>query len=118
MTDLSEIIGALVATGKEGDHWDFKLKPQAKSGDLIKDIMCLANSPRHDGDRYIIYGVNDAGTVVGLDSGNRRTQADIVNTLSGARFAGGVYPDIELQEIKLQGQLVEVLVIKDRPEKP
>ena len=61
MTDLSEIIGALAATGKEGDQWDFKLKPQSKSGDLIKDIVCLANSPRHNGDRYIIYGVTATG---------------------------------------------------------
>ena len=118
MTDLSAIISALVATGREGDHWDFKLKPQAKPGDLIKDILCLANPPRHDGDRYIIYGVDDAGTVVGLEPGPRRTQADIVNTLSNAGFSGGIYPDIELRAIELQGQRLEVLVVKDRPEKP
>ena len=118
MTDLSRIIGDLIATGKEGDHWDFKREPHAMTGDLIKDIICLANSPRHTGDRYIIYGVDDTGLVVGLQSGTRRTQADIVNTLSNAGFAGGVYPDIYLQQIELQGHRLEVLVIKDRPEKP
>ena len=118
MTDLSRIIGDLIATGKEGDHWDFKREPHAKAGDLIKDIICIANSPRHDGDRYIIYGVDDTGSVVGLQSATHRTQADIVNTLSNAGFAGGVYPDIYLQKVDLQGQRLEVLVIKDRPEKP
>ncbi len=59
MTDLSEIIGGLIATGKEGDHWDFKRDSHTKTGDLIKDIMCLANTPRHAGDRYIVYGVDD-----------------------------------------------------------
>ena len=118
MTNLSRIIGDLIATCKEGDHWDFKREPHAKTGDLIKDIICLANSPRHTGDRYIIYGVDDKGSVVGLQSSTRLTQADIVNTLSNAGFAGGVYPDIYLQQIKLQGQPLEVLVIKDRPEKP
>ncbi len=118
MTDLSKIIEVLAASGKEGDHWDFKSEPHARSADLIKDIICLANSPRHRGDRYIIYGVDDSGTVVGLPPGTGRTQADIVNTLSGAGFAGGVYPDIELQEIEFRGQRLEVLVIKDRPEKP
>ena len=46
------------------------------------------------------------------------TQADIVNTLSNAGFAGGVHPDIYLHEIELQGQRLDVLLIKDRPEKP
>ena len=103
MTDLTEVVGDLIAAQKEGDHWDFKRDPQAKPGDLIKDIICLANSPRHTGDRYIIYGVDDTGTVVGMQSATHRTQADIVNTLSNTGFAGGVYPDIYLQQIELQG---------------
>lgn len=115
---MTEIVGDLIAAQKEGDHWDFKRDPHAKSGDLIKDIICLANSPRHAGDRYIIYGVDDTGTVVGMQSATRRTQADIVNTLSNAGFAGGVYPDIYLHQIEVQSLVIEVLVIKDRPEKP
>ena len=118
MTDLTGIIGDLIATRKEGDHWDFKREPHDKIGDLIKDIICLANSPRHTGDRYIIYGVDDTGTVVGLQSATPRTQADIVSTLFNVGFAGGVYPDIYLEQIELQDQRLEVLVIKDRPEKP
>lgn len=118
MTDLSRIIEILIATGKEGDYWEFKREPQAKPGDLIKDIICLANTTRHTGDRYIIYGVDDAGSVVGLQSGTHRSQADIVNTLSNAGFAGGVYPEIYLHQIELQGQQLEVLVIEDHPEKP
>ncbi len=118
MTDLSIIIQDLIAIGKEGDHFDFKREPHAKAGDLIKDIICLANSPLHEGDRYIIYGVDDTGSVVGLQSATHRTQADIVNTLSNAGFAGGVYPDIYLQEVDLHGQRIEVVVIKDHPNKP
>ena len=118
MTELSVIIGDLIATGKEGDHWDFKRASHAKTGDLIKDIMCLANTPRHAGDRYIVYGVDNTGSVVGMNSDPHRTQADIVNTLSNAGFAGGVYPDIYLQQIELHGQRLDVVVIKDRPEKP
>ena len=118
MIDLTGIIRDLIATGKEGDHWDFKREPHAQPGDLIKDIICLANSPRNTGDRYIIYGVDNTGTVVGLQSATRRTQADIVSTLFNVGFAGGIYPDIYLQQIELHGQRLEVLVIKDRPEKP
>ena len=116
MTDLAKTIGNLIETRKEGDYWDFKSEPHEKTGDLIKDIICLANTPRHTGDRYIIYGVDNTGSVVGLQSDARRTQADIVNTLSNAGFAGGA--DIYLQQIGLEGHRLEVLVIKERPEKP
>ena len=118
MTDLSRITAELIATGKEGDHWDFKREPHSKAGTLIHDIICLANSTRHTGDRYIIYGVDDTGSVIGLQSPSKWTQANIVNTLSTAGFAGGVYPDICLHQIFLQGQLLEILVIKDRYAKP
>ena len=118
MTDLPRIIRNLIDTGKEGDYWDFKREAHAKTGDLIKDIICLANSMRHDGDRYIIYGVDNTGSVVGLQSDTHRTQADIVNTLSNAGFSGGVYPDIFLRRVEMQHQQLEVLVIKDRSEKP
>ena len=91
MIDLTRIIGDLVATRKEGDHWDFKREPHDKIGDLIKDIICLANSPRHTGDRYIIYGVDDTGTVVGLQPDAGRTQADIVSTLFRCRFCRRVF---------------------------
>ena len=118
MTDLPGIIENLINTGREGDYWDFKREPHIKTGDLIKDIICLANSTRHAGDRYIIYGVDNTGTVVGLQSDSHRTQADIVNTLSNAGFSGGVYPDIFLRRVEIKDQQLEVLVIKDRPEKP
>ena len=118
MTDLSRIIGDLIATGKEGDYWDFKREPPDKTGDLIKDIICLANSTRHTGDRYLIFGMDNSGSVVGIQSGTLPTQADIVNTLSNAGFAGGVHPDIYVHEIELQGQRLDVLLIKDRSEKP
>ena len=109
MIDLAETIERLIATKKEGDYWDFKLEPHTKAGDLIKDIICLANTPRHAGDRYIIFGVDDSGSVVGLPSASHRTQADIVNTLSNAGFAGGNYPDVYLHEVELQDCQLEVL---------
>ena len=118
MMDLEETIERLIATKKEGDYWDFKLEPHAKAGDLIKDIICLANTPRHAGDRYIIFGVDNSGSVDGLPPASHRTQANIVNTLCNAGFAGGIYPDVYLHKIELEGHHLDVLVIKDRREKP
>ncbi len=119
LADLTVTVGFLIATGKEGDYWDFKRQHHEKAGDLIKDIICLANSPRHRGDRFIIFGVADDGSMVGLrPDGRRRTQADIVNTLASTGFVGGVYPDVQLEGLEIHGCRLEVLVIKDRPEKP
>ena len=73
---------------EEVSRRDFKYELHTKTGDLIKDIICLAISPRHDGDRYIIYCVEDTVSVVGLQSASHQTQAGIVNTLSNAGFAG------------------------------
>ena len=118
MGKLSRIIKDLIARRKEGDHWDFKQCEHTKTGELIKDIICLANSPRHKGDRYIVYGVDDTGNVIGVQGSPKRTQADIVHTLSKVGFAGGVYPDIYLEQIELQAKRLDILVIKDRAEKP
>jgi len=115
---LEEEIESLIVLGREGDYWDFKQQHHDKIGDLIRDIMCLANSVRHKGDRYLIFGVNDAMTAVGVPVIGRRTQVQIIDALSHAGFAGHVYPDVYLREIVINGQTLDILVIKDTPEKP
>ena len=47
-----------------------------------------------------------------------KTQADIINTLASAGFAGNNYPDVYLKELSIDGAQIQVLVIKDLPEKP
>ncbi len=116
---LEEKILELISNKREGDYWDFKAKHHEKAGNLIKDILCLANSVRHNGDRYIIFGVeNDTCKIKGVPSEDRQTQADIINTLGNAGFAGNLYPDVFLREIELNGKTLDVLIIKDKPEKP
>lgn len=115
---LEEIIQQLIDSKKEGDYWDFKEKHHDKAGDLLKDITCLANTVRHSGDRYIIFGVTSGAVISGVPSQDRKTQADIINTLGNAGFAGNLYPDVYLREIKLDGKILDVLIIKDTPEKP
>lgn len=38
---------------------DFKLEYQSNPEDLVHDILCISNA-RHDGERFIIYGVEDS----------------------------------------------------------
>ena len=49
----------LIARGGEGVYWDFKRKHHTNKGDLIHDVLCLANA-EHAGPRFLIFGVDDA----------------------------------------------------------
>lgn len=116
--ELPELIFRLIKSNKEGDFWDFKAQHHAKAGDLIKDIMCLANTVRHKGERFIIFGVNDNTEIVGVPDEGRRTQADIIDILGRAGFAGNLYPDVYLTEVEIEDKTLDILIIKDMPEKP
>ena len=50
-----------------GDYpWlDFKLRYTGNAQDFIHNVLCLSNA-RHDGARYIIYGVKNKGTLIPL----------------------------------------------------
>lgn len=116
--ELEELIRRLIETGKEGDFWDYKAQHHDKAGDLIKDIICLANATGCDGDRFLIFGVADDCSVPGLPPGSEKKQADIIDTLRNAGFASDNYPDVHLQDLVLEGKPVQVLIVKDRPKKP
>jgi len=77
-----------------------------------------SNTVKHQGDRYIIFGVKDDGDIEGVPEEDRKTQADIISTLGRAGFAGNLYPDVYLRELELEEKTIDVLVIKDTAEKP
>lgn len=77
---LAKIIQGLIDSKKEGDYWDFKKERHDNPVDLVKDVICLSNTMRHKGDRYLIFGVDDAKyRVVGIQDIGRKTQADIIS---------------------------------------
>ncbi|MBL4750790.1 MAG: ATP-binding protein [Amylibacter sp.] len=119
--NLRDTIKSLIDQKKEGTYWDFKLKHQNDNGILIHDILCLANA-RHDGDRYLIYGVcNKTHKVIGVEDDNsRRSQAKILDLFksNADKFFHSLYPNIQLETIILDGKDVDVLVIGDEPSKP
>lgn len=115
--ELEHTIRELIESKKEGDYWDFKQKYHDNNADLVKDILCLANTTNYQGDRYIIFGINDQYEFVKLDK-VRRTQAQIINILRDANFESGKYPDIYLETIQIDSNTLDVLIIKDKPEKP
>lgn len=109
--ELEERIESFISKKCETEQWDFKQEWHEKTEDLIKDIVCFANTV-HDKDCYIIFGVSDNYQIVGM-SKTRRKQADIIDTLNSLHFAGDIVPQIELQTIFLIGKEIDVLIIRN-----
>ena len=118
---LARIILDLIGRRSEGVYWDFKLQHQARKGELIHDVLCLANA-EHDGPRFLVFGVRDGDfSVCPIDaSDGRRTQAEIADLFRGNtdKFFQSRFPMFQLREIEIDGASVDVLVIEDEPKKP
>lgn len=121
LTTICKTVEELISLETEGDYWDFKVKYHDNNAELIRDIICLANLTHYEGDRFIIFGVDDETYDVKpiLDE-NRKKQADIIDMLKKAGFSNARHPDVHLiQNIQLScGGCVDALIIKNRPEKP
>ena len=67
----------LVEKGEENEKVDFKEKVYTKDTDFIKDIVAFANSD-YDGDRCIIFGVEDSQkSVVGIGKNDLKEVSSI-----------------------------------------
>ena len=77
---FEELLDYLLSQGKEGEFWDFKREWHNKIEDLIKDIICFANTV-HDKDCYLVFGIEDDLSVIDVPE-PRRKQADILDALS------------------------------------
>jgi len=84
--------------------------------DLIKDIVCFANTV-HDKDGYLIFGVSDDLKLTGMQQ-TRKKQADIIDALSNLKFAGDNAPKIEVKTVKYEGTELDVLKIFDTNKTP
>lgn len=118
--DVQEAVENLIASNREGPHWDFKREHHENKAELLHDILCLANSVTKS-NKYLIFGVTDPNEgceIKGVGSNNRRTQNDIIDFLRSKHFAGDIRPEVELQHLSVRGKEIDVLIILDRREKP
>lgn len=113
---IDSLIRFFIEQGKEGDCWDFKQEWHENIGDLIKDIVCFANTV-HDENCYLIFGVSDELEIVGMHK-TRRKQADILDAISNLTFAGDIYPQIEVKTIEYEGKELDVLIIANVEKTP
>ena len=113
---IYQIIEYCLKQGHEGDYWDFKQEWHTEMDNLIKDIICFANTA-HDEDCYIIFGVTDELQIVGMKN-SRIMLANIIDVLSNIQFAGDVCPAVDIKTLTMQGYELDVLIIKNTDRTP
>lgn len=116
---LKEEIQYLLLLGYEGGYWDYKADYPAYSEDKLHDIICMANNLENR-DAYLIYGVNNDGTVVGIEntSSGRMTSKSIIEFLRGKDFAGGYIPKTEVVTLRIDNHEIDVLIIHNSNKTP
>lgn len=113
--ELIDEIEELIMMHQEGSYWDFKREwyDDSKDGDLLIDIICMANN-LVDRDAYIIIGVNEecdyAIHDVSQDANRRNTQM-LTDFIRGKKFAGDFRPVVTVEQVHLDGGLVDVIVV-------
>lgn len=113
---LKDEIKTLIALGTEGGYWDFKDKWHNNNADLLHDIICMANNLENR-DAYLIIGVSNDGTVVGVPANDRKNQQNVIDFLKDKKFAGGLRPTVYVQTLDFEKQ-VDVIIIKNSTNTP
>lgn len=62
---LVEEIIKLISAKREDNWWSFKREYHHNKAELVHDIMCMANN-RSRRDSYIIFGIDDNGSIFGI----------------------------------------------------
>lgn len=108
---LNEEIVGLINSHKEDSYYDFKQEWHSigKDGDMLHDILCLANNIDNC-DSYLIIGVKDNYDVVGVHEWKKSNE--IFDFLKSKKFAGGNIPEVELHKLYYQYRKIDVLLIK------
>ena len=118
---LSQMVADFIARNTEGVYWDFKRQHHTTKGDLVHDVLCLANAG-HAGPRFLIFGVDDSDYSLHdiKRTDGRKTQADIAGLFrdNAGKFFQSRFPTFHLREIAIDGTPLDVLVIEDEPKKP
>ncbi len=112
---LKETILNYINLKKEGLNWDFKKEYGSSNSELVKDIICLANSV-YFGDKYLIFGVDEKQDYKVCDvrnNKNRKTLEKITDLLLGYNFVNGVIPKIDLDTISIENKSIDVITIKN-----
>lgn len=117
--NLENEVLEFIKLGTEGEYWDFKQQWHSNNADLIRDIICMANSPANR-DCYIIIGIKDKTyNVLGIDVENRKNQQNVIDLLrQKPKWAGGYIPEVYVKQVPISDKEVDVIVIKQSNNTP
>ncbi len=110
----------LISLHQEGGYWDFKKQWYDNSGNLLHDIICMANN-LHNRAAYIIIGIDEEQgfSVADISSDpNRRNTQQIVDFLKDKKFAGGIRPVVHVESVCLNKENIDVIVIENSRDTP
>lgn len=112
---LTKEIEKLISLEQEGPYWDFKREWYIDNGNLLHDIICMANN-LESRDAYIIIGVDEGNNFTTVDISkdeNRKNTQKITDFLKDKKFAGGIRPQIYVKSVCIQSSQLDVIVIKN-----
>ncbi len=116
---LEKEIRQLIDSGREGAYWDFKRQHYHDKGDLLHDILCMANNLQNR-DAYIIIGVEDKTKQLWSVEGDpdRKTQQNLIDFVQRMPFYGQDKPDVELYTFTIDGAVIDVILIANGERTP
>lgn len=108
---------SLLIQENESEWLDFKAEFHSDTLSLIHDILCLANA-YSDKDRYLCFGIKDDKSICGIEADpNRKNNAEIQDLLRQSNF--NRIPTVTIKTYEnFHGHTIDVLEIKNRPDKP
>lgn len=118
--EFEQVIIDLITLKQEGGYWDFKREWYHANSDLLHDIICMANN-LESRDAYIIIGIDEESDYAVVDVAKdeyRKNTQQIVDFLRNKKFAGGIRPTVYIHPLYLQGQTIDVVVVKNDYDTP
>lgn len=118
--EFANTIIKLIHSHQEGDYWDFKKEWYKNNGDLLHDIICMANNLNNN-DAYIIIGVDEENDYCTLDISNdpnRKNTQNIVDFIKNKKFAGGVRPLVYVKSLSVLNSTIDVIVVENSFQTP
>lgn len=109
---LNAEIVDIIRSRKEDYYYDFKQIPHGNNEDLLHDILCLSNNIENR-DAYLILGVSDDYTVVGVD--DKWKSNNIFDFIKTLQFAGDHIPELEVKDLFYK--FMRIVVIKCKSSK-
>lgn len=99
----------------ESVYVDFKLQWHENNIKLIHDILCLGNAD-YNGDRFLLFGVNDQAELCGVSGTNRKTDHKLQDLINKSHFNTG--PDISLYTLCIDQKEIDIIQIANTQYKP